>query len=198
VIYIVSTLFSVLLGAICTVLVKVEYSSSSPSGAEAHLLITPSNLYRVAFAMVLFIIDWIAFGVAYPPSKPFTATWFDIVLLFLYFPALVALTASIMLSFCNDDKYCKPLALYHVLAGLTDVFWSLWLIQAQRTPYSTVSIIIFLFMYCTIRFGIPVLLVMSIKKVTSVKTEILLLFGALPKGFLFVMVPVTGMSLPTY
>lgn len=195
-IYIISTLFSVLLGAISAALVKVEYSSSPP-GANTYSLVTRHNLYRVAFAMALFLLDWISFGIVYPPSKPFTATWFDVALFTLYLPALVALTSSVMLSFGDGDEYCKPLAAYHCLAGLTDIVWLVWLAQMQReASHSLAPIIICLSMYIAMRFAIPVMLFMAIKKLTPVRAEMLLLLGMLPKGFLFVMIPVTGISLP--
>ncbi|MBK8760093.1 MAG: hypothetical protein IPM03_06595 [Sulfuritalea sp.] len=195
-IYIISTLFSVLLGAVSAALVKVEYSSSPP-GATANSLVTRHNLYRVAFAMALFLLDWIAFGIVYPPSKPFTATWFDVALFALYLPALVALTSSVMLSFGDGEEYCIPLAAYHCLAGLTDIVWLVWLAQTQSAAsHSLVPIIICLSMYIGMRFAIPVMLFLSIKKLTSVRAEMLLLLGTIPKGFLFVMIPVTGISLP--
>jgi len=141
-IYIISTLFSVLLGAISASIVKVEHSSSPP-GAKTYSLVTRHNLFRITCIFVLFLLDWLAFGFVYPPSKPFMPTWIDAALFALYLPALVALTSSVMLSFGDGEEYCKPLIFYHVSAGLAEVAWLVWLVQVQgNQPQAVVSLLI--------------------------------------------------------
>ncbi|MHB2154378.1 hypothetical protein ACX8XN_08265 [Calditrichota bacterium GD2] len=132
-IYIISTIFSVLLGTLTTNLLHIERVTGRPSALKVYSHFQPNNALRVSLMLTLFIVDWIIFILIFPPSKSLEFAPQDILLLMMYIPALGSLAFAVIMALENDASFCLPLKWYHILSLTAEISWIIWLVRKHET-----------------------------------------------------------------
>jgi len=133
VIYIISTIYSVLLSTLTTNLIHIERSADSSPSLRVYSHFQPNNALRVSLMLTLFIVDWVIFILIFSPSRSLVFAPQDILLLMMYIPALGALAFAVIMAVEDEASFCFPLMWYHIFSLFAEVSWIVWLLREQAT-----------------------------------------------------------------
>jgi hypothetical protein len=132
--FLITTLYTVFLGTLLRNFVVVQVTAAPtpdrPDRTAVNVapLLCPDNVPRAIPLLSLFLVDWIAFLIVFPPSSAFSMGYSDMVLLMLYIPALAFLGAGVVMSLKDSEQpnasmFVLPLAGYLIVGALADLVW---------------------------------------------------------------------------
>ena len=156
--FLISTVYSVVLGTLFRNFVLVRIDGSPPGTVVVTHLIRKTNWKNTISLLLLFFVDWVVFLVIFPPGQPFTLDFRELLLLVFYLPALATLGTAVVASLEDSRRYCVPLALYHGLGGVAEIIWLIAVGYAVDTITGDTlgPVIAFVAVYVIIRGGLAV------------------------------------------
>jgi len=121
--YLLTILYSVFLSSIFRNFISISYTSE-PQRVDVQLLVMRKKLTLVVGIALLFLIDWIAFLIIYPPGAPFAFELREFILSVIYIPTITSLALALIFAMDTAKKhYCIFLSLYFFLSTLADLSW---------------------------------------------------------------------------
>ena len=193
--YIISIVYSVLLGSVASNFVHVErVVPGPPMDIKVYSLLHSKNAFRVVLILLLFLVDWVCFMTIFPPSEGFSMKMYDVGLLVIYLPGLGVLSLATIMALSNNNGYYNYVNLYFLFTLIGEIIWVFLSLYSDDFTVSAKQIAFF-FLIVAIYILIKIFIIFAFKgasdKKGSIHVYILMILGIILKPSAIILISST-------